>query len=399
MSLCLDTVSPLVEAHCERLDTFAVLDPARWNELAANVPFCRWEWLETWWRHYRHHRCELFILAVRNTQGDVIGIAPWYLERSPVWGRVVRLLGSGEVCSDYVSILCQPGLEASVTNALADWLTTRGRLLWDLIDLDGIDDHDGVTAELIEQLEFAGLPVDWRTELSSWRIEFPASFDLWIGQLSKSRREKVRQMMRRMYDTGRAVPRLAQTADEVREAWGVLRRLHSERRHSLGQSGCFASRRFESFHDEIIDRFHNLGQLRLHWVTLDGEPIAAEYDLTGGNTVYMYQTGFNPQFSEHQPGWLNTIGTLKFAFEQGYKVYDFMRGDEPYKAHWRAKPRVQWQVRVVADRWLPRLRDRSWHTARNLKHWLHERREQYHNWRAEQAQPSAPEQPAAGDTT
>jgi CelD/BcsL family acetyltransferase involved in cellulose biosynthesis len=399
MSLCLEPASPLVEAHCERLDTFAVLDPARWNALAAQIPFRRWEWLETWWRHYRHNRCELFLLVIHNAEGDVIGVAPWYLERSPIWGRVVRLLGSGEVCSDYVSVLCQPGLEATVTHALAEWLTTRGRLLWDLIDLDGIDDLDGVTSALVEQLEHKGQPVDWRTELSSWRIEFPATFDDWVAQLSKSRREKVRQMMRRMYDSGRAVPHLARTSEEVSEAWGILRQLHGERRNSLGQSGCFASRRFQSFHDEIVDRFHTLGQLRLHWVTLDDQPIAAEYDLTGGDTVFMYQTGFNPQFAEHQPGWLNTIGTLKFAFEQGFKVYDFMRGDEPYKASWRAKPRVQWHVRVAADRLLPRLRDRSWHAGRQLKHWLRERQEQLHTWWKDQSPAPAPTQPATGDAS
>ncbi len=106
----------------------------------------------------------------------MIGVAPWYLERSAIWGRVIRLLGSGEVCSDYVSVLCQPGFETAVAHALAEWLTTRGRLLWDLIDLDGVDDLDGVTSALVDQLEHNGQPVDWRTGAQLVAHRAPADF-------------------------------------------------------------------------------------------------------------------------------------------------------------------------------------------------------------------------------
>ena len=367
MSVCLQTTPPQIETHCERLDSFAFLDARRWNELAGSVPFRQWEWAETWWRHYRHNRQELFLLVVRDGFGDILGIAPWYIEHSPVWGSVVRFLGSGEVCSDFLSILCRPEHVEAVTRSMADWLAGRGRLMWDLLDLDGIDGRDPVMPQFLALMAEHGRSVHQRCELHTWRIELPATLDSWVAQLSKKRREKTRALLRRSFDTGRAVPRLARSTDEMQHAWKILQRLHHARHDSLGHSSSFATPQAQLFHQEIIERFAPLGQIRLHWVTLDDAPVAAEYALTGGNIIYMYQTGIDPAAESFRPGWLNTIGTLRHGIEQGFAAYDFMRGDEAYKASWRGQSTPVYRVRVVSGGMTAVARNQLWHAGRSFK--------------------------------
>ena len=65
----------------------------------------------------------LMVLGVLDTSGRLAGIAPWYLQRSTAKGWVLRWLGSGEVCSDYASILCMPEDADRVTEAIAAYLT------------------------------------------------------------------------------------------------------------------------------------------------------------------------------------------------------------------------------------------------------------------------------------
>lgn len=122
--------------HVNSHHDFQSLSPlaSAWNELAGGVPFRRWEWVETWWRHYGCREdgspkpgCELFVLTVWDDNDELIGIAPWYRILTRSGARVVRFLGDGEVCSDYVSILCRNGKEEHVTEALADWLTIRNQ--------------------------------------------------------------------------------------------------------------------------------------------------------------------------------------------------------------------------------------------------------------------------------
>src|SRR6185437_12502317 len=107
--------------HVSRLTSFdtATLASAEWNRLAG-TPFQTWEWLAPWWKHYGakmpedQHRRELYLLAVRDAQGTLVGLAPWYLERSLTTGYVVRQLGDGEVCSDYLGILAANGKEREI---------------------------------------------------------------------------------------------------------------------------------------------------------------------------------------------------------------------------------------------------------------------------------------------
>ena len=128
-----------------------------WDRLAADVPFRSWPWLSGWWRHYgpapaRGGRAaSLFVLGVFDQEDHLIGIAPWYLDRSTWQGRVLRFLGSGEVCSEYLGVLAAPGLEDAVVMALADWLSSaRGRDAWDLLELTDLSAEDGVVARLAE---------------------------------------------------------------------------------------------------------------------------------------------------------------------------------------------------------------------------------------------------------
>ena len=49
---------------------------------------------------------------------------------------------------------------------------------------------------------------------------------------------------------------------------------------------------------------------------------------------------------------------------------DFLRGDEPYKAHFRALPRPMRTLRVVANRRGAALRHNLWLAGANVKRWI-----------------------------
>jgi CelD/BcsL family acetyltransferase involved in cellulose biosynthesis len=109
------------------------------------------------------------------------------------------------------------------------------------------------------------------------------------------------------------------------------------------------------------------GRLRLQWLELNGRPVAAEYGLAGAKVVFSYQGGFDPAASDESPGHLITQGAIKLAIEQGFSGFDFLRGDEPYKAHWRAIARPSVRLRIVAAHTSARIRHGVWAAATTLK--------------------------------
>jgi CelD/BcsL family acetyltransferase involved in cellulose biosynthesis len=340
-----------------------------WNRLADDVPCRRWEWLEPWWRHYSTPSDELFVLVVHGPQGEVLGIAPWYLSRSLSHGRVVRFLGSGDVCSDYLTILTRPETQSFVIDEIVEFLSNEAADEWDQLELAGVDADDAAVALLVERLAERDYVIHQQAGESCWRLELPADWDQYVSTLSKTRRERVRQIVRRSFDTGRAVSRQVVERAEVPHYYDVLVTLHQKRRESLGQSGCFVDPVFTRYHQEVMERFFDSGRLRLQYVLLDGQPVAIEYDLIGHNTVYFYQSGIDPAVLEERPGWMGTIGSLRAAIEQGYRTFDFMRGDEAYKSSWGAQPRRTLETRIVARRPAAQLRHTAWLAQQQMRRW------------------------------
>ncbi|MEX2142279.1 MAG: GNAT family N-acetyltransferase [Pirellulales bacterium] len=363
-------------------DCFDQLAPwrERWNQLARGLPFRRWEWLEPWWTHYGLESGQptpakrLVLLAVWDDQ-QLIAVAPWYLSRGWGEGRTLRALGAGEVCSEYVTILCDLGCEDRVGAALANWLTENAcgrrdeKLDWELLELSGVVAGDRNVSRLLDHLAELGNDVYPRAGQSCWRIELPERWNEFVSRLSKSHRKQVRRAARKLADR-RAIVHQATTLDELRQGFDILVDLHQRRWESLGDRGCFARPGFAPFHRATSERLFLDGCVDLLWLELDGRPLAAEYHLLGSDVVYAYQSGIDPDRLEHEPGRLAVTATIQRGIERGFRSYDFLRGDEPYKAHWRAEPRPMWEIRVVPPRAGARLRQGVSSATDRVKSWI-----------------------------
>jgi CelD/BcsL family acetyltransferase involved in cellulose biosynthesis len=354
-----------------------------WNALAGDIPFRRWEWLGAWWRHYGHGR-RLFIPAVLDDAGEVVGLAPWFLETHPALGRVVRVLGSGEVCSDYLSLLAAPGQETAVADAVAEWLHGEAaeRRLWELVELDGVPKDDSAVWRLIERLAAKGETLHRRDGLNAWRIELPASWDEYLARHAKSHRKDVRRALER-FEAARGTLHFPASSEEFDEAWRIFVDLHQRRRTGLGEPGCFASPRFHDFLREAAFSFLAEGNLRLYWIEFSGRPISVEFVLRGGKIDYAYQAGIDPAFLDQEPGRMMGAVMIQRAIAEGQQGFDFLRGDEPYKRQWRAEPRRLVQWRIVPQRALPQLRHSAWLAGSAMKTWLRSVREPVTSARSE----------------
>jgi len=380
------------------LGSLSELEPYReaWERLAAGMPMHGWTWCSTWWRHYGTadnsleadalHAPRLNVLAVFDETDTLVGLAPWYRRWSATTGWALASLGDGEVCSDYPTLLIQPGLEESVVVSLAEYLRgcNQGGSMasddehprsqdhapcWDLIDLDSVPDADPRMSLLFDELGRLGHQVHRRPGPGLWRVELPDAWDDYLARLSKGHRKRMRRLLREWDDSGRAHLCCIDRLRQLPKAMDILVDLHQRRWNSVGEPGCFSSPRFEAFHREVAPQLLSEGHLRMSLLLMDGRPAAAEYYLSGAGVLYSYQVGVDPERQADQAGRLAMAMILRRAVEQGYRAFDLLRGDEPYKHHWRAERQPTHHVRVVARRASARLRHQAWLAGRTLKRW------------------------------
>ncbi|HPP51861.1 MAG TPA: GNAT family N-acetyltransferase [Thermoguttaceae bacterium] len=377
-----------------------------WNRLAGPVPFRRWEWLAGWWRCYgqpNQGRRRLAVGVVKDPAGEAIGLAPWYIERSAIRGRVLRFLGGDEVCSDHLNLLCLPGREDEVAEALAQWLNqgSPDRILrefppsedagqetdwtqanvspvcgdkspipWDLIELAYVDADDPTLEIFLRCMARQGCWIERAPVGHCWVIELPDTWEAFLQRLSNHRRRRLRQVGRLFFTTGRAVVHTVRRPEELPKAMDLLVQLHRQRRRQLGQPDCFVSSRFETFHRQIAPELLAAGLLELHWLEVDGQPTAAEYHLLGDGTIYVYQSGIAPTAECPSPGEWIYLALVRRAIERGCRYFDLLRGDEAYKAHWRATPRRLETLWIAAPHLSAGWRYGIYRTGRRVKQWL-----------------------------
>ena len=113
--------------------------------------------------------------------------------------------------------------------------------------------------------------------------------------------------------------------------------LHQRRWNQRWLPGVFGGRRVQQFHRVVARALLDRDHLRLFTLKLDGETQACLYCFAFGDRLCYYQGGFEPTLAKLSLGTVLTAHALQSALGEHRAVFDFLRGDEPYKAKWTGK--------------------------------------------------------------
>jgi CelD/BcsL family acetyltransferase involved in cellulose biosynthesis len=318
-----------------------------WNGLLhptkSNNLFLRLGWQRVWWKHLA--RGDLWVAAVRDDDGDLVGIGPWFIE-DMAGVPTIRAIGCVDV-TDYLDIIASPGHEEAVTAALLDRLLDEPATTWQALDLCNIP-HDSSTLELLPRLAVQrGLDVSQRIQEVCPVIRLPGDFETYLGRLDKKQRHELRRKMRRAAGADWYVVDSRHDLDAEIETFLDLMALSTpEKADFLRQPA------HRQFFREMGRVMFDEGLLQLMFLVADGSPAAAMWNFAYRGRVLVYNSGLNPvDFAGLSPGIVLLAYSIQHAIEQGMQLYDFLRGDEPYKYRMGAESTTvhNISVRRVAD--------------------------------------------------
>ena len=363
----------------------------QWNRWANDNPFRTWTWLTTWWSVYRpvYRRSRLHVLSIQSGE-EPVGFAPLFSTWHPLWGWTIRLLGSGEVCSDDLGWIAQERFQQEVGKAIARFLHshtvksaslgalqnnverhTIARVACHRLDFEGVKGSDSGLQAFLGELHRLGWTVDVRCDEHCWQIALPGTWEEYLQNvLGRAMRKKVRRLSERYLASGEIKVHATERDESWETAWDHLIDLHQARRRQLGKGGAFDSSAFRCFHRTVLRHLIPDNKARLVWLEWQGQPIAAEYLLLSEGVVRAYQSGMNPQFAHISPGVLANLVAIRQAISEKCSLFDFLRGDEPYKREWGAQPVKMVRIRAAPPRPAAQIRFALWRTARACRNRL-----------------------------
>ncbi|MFJ4921196.1 GNAT family N-acetyltransferase [Streptomyces sp. NPDC088725] len=309
---------------CRDADHFGALATA-WTALHRRcrtaTPFQSHAWLRSWWQTYGVDG-RLRVVLVRR-DGALVAAAPLMLVRRP-YPMLVQL---GGTISDFTDVLLDdncPEAAAALAKALADTARTA------VIDLREV--RPGAAAEQVYAC--------WngpRGQLAdSTCLELPAvSMDELLARLTTARAQRVRAKLRKLDALGieeRPVP-----AREIPAAIARLLELHRRQWQGRGVTPEHLSPRFAEHLSRAVRAMVENGDARLTEFRLAGAVVAADLSLMSGQLEGGYLYGADPALRARKVDVATML--LRHGAQQisgsGRTTLSMLRGNEPYKHHWR----------------------------------------------------------------
>jgi CelD/BcsL family acetyltransferase involved in cellulose biosynthesis len=333
------------------LQTFPEDKKSEWNTFVtsgvSHLPFLRYEYLKNWWRTRgggEWDESSQLLIVTASENGRLIGLAPCFISMHE-GKKELLFLGSIEI-SDYLDFLVQPqhldgfteGFIAYAKSTLAPQFGIQTVDLYNLID----------QSPTIRALQNAAVALELNCEITPLQkspyIPLAGDWEAYLEGIDKKQRHEIRRKMRRMTEL-QPVAGWYIAADPAKidaEIQEFLRLMAFD-----AEKEAFLTPPMGEQMTSLMREAFDSGLLQLAFLTIGEEKAAAYLNFDFQNRIWVYNSGIDPRFSEHSPGWVLLGHLLKWANENNRFEFDFMRGNEEYKYRFGAIDRTVVRARIA----------------------------------------------------
>lgn len=322
---------------------------AEWNDAVDRAgiahPFLRHEWIRTWWECFAGDR-ELHILVVR-ALGRVVAIAPLMLERTRMYRVPVRRLRLME--NDHT-----PCIDILVTERphevyRAIWKALRQTpARWDVLLLSQILSGSATGRVMPDLARTSGNPTGvWDSEKSPY-LELTGTWESYHASLSAKFRSNLRNRLSRLTQLGEPRLEVLRDAASIRAACDDALRLEASGWKAQEGTSICSDPAVRRFYTTLADRGTESGWLHLMFLNVNGRRMATSYGAVYGGRLFLFKTGYDPEYAKCSPFKLLTYFAIQQAYREGLSELDFLGDAEPWKLEWTTATRGHDWVFVFA---------------------------------------------------
>jgi CelD/BcsL family acetyltransferase involved in cellulose biosynthesis len=290
-----------------------------WNDLRQRL---KWDsvfvlprWLKVWWQAFGGGS-ESYLFDVKQDK-NIIGVAPLMVREDKA-----AFIGSADVC-DYMDFVVAPGKAPAFFTAVLDKLKKDGIKE---LHLDSLRHDSTVMTCLVDLAKDKGYEVTLTQENVSLDLDLPSTWEEYLRTLTPKQRRETGRRFRRLEEEGEINYRSVEDAEpKVLEIFFKLMRVSRE------DKVAFMTARMESFFRSLAETMAESKLLRFGILEISGKPVAAVMCFDYNNKVYLYNSGYDPEYGYLSVGLLSKLLSIKDGIERGRRRYDFLKGPEEYK--------------------------------------------------------------------
>jgi CelD/BcsL family acetyltransferase involved in cellulose biosynthesis len=334
-----------------------------WNSLleksVTNEIFLLWEWMHSWWDVFKNGNSELYLLRGRNSAGETIGIAPFYLQkRTPLLSykkHILRFCSSVETYPDHLDIITMKEYEQSFSEAVFNYLMQHDQD-WDLMRLDGV--HENAMIKKYLSSARPGQNGVLMTSIPNARCPYlvmDQTFDGYLKSFSPKKRQTLLRKRKILIHREKALLKTVHSDEEPEKHIQELFALHEERAKRKGIKTNFRGETLYRFHSRIIHHFLKKDKVELSFLHKEFSPLVSYYCFKHNQKYYYFQAGLSDEGEKKSAGTVLFSIILENAFKEGCKEFDFLRGSEEYKFYWTKNYRKDYSLIVRKDNLMNRV--------------------------------------------
>ena len=280
---------------------------------STNTVFVTPWWQKIWWDNFCADN-ELSILSVREGEA-VIGIASLMLSDG-------KLTFTGDkALFDYFDFLVPTHNEARFYEPLFDHIMDMD---WQSIDLPSLP-QDSPTLDYMPRLaRERGLEVKVEQEETTPVAYLPDSWDEYLAGLRKKDRHELRRKLRRLEAADSPRQYSCYSPECMQDFFRLLRASREDKKE-------FLTPEREKFFTDIAQELSSRNQFKLYFLEVNGERVAGCICFDYDESYLLYNSGYDPSYSQLSVGLLNKALSLQTAIEEGRRSFNFLKGNERYK--------------------------------------------------------------------
>jgi CelD/BcsL family acetyltransferase involved in cellulose biosynthesis len=304
--------------------------------------FLSWTWLSQWLSAVEHR---WFILAAKpSPNAPYVAFFPLRLRTKLKHGsgfyNEIGMVNSGV---DYTGLICPPDSQYKAIPALARFLKT---LNWTRIRLENIRISDERLRLLLAHFPPRAFNLAKAERINAAdnvnncicpQVNLPGDWDSYLNSLSANTRQKIRRFLR-MVESDRAYRITHARSDTVERDVGTLLEFWGARWGS--RKGDRLSVMLQSNRTMLLRCFRN-GSLLLPVLWCEETPLGALAILVDRQkaSFLFFIGGRDDTVQSPPPGLVLHAYSIRHAIAGGFRIYDFLRGNEAYKYSFGARER------------------------------------------------------------